>query len=175
MVRGKALLMALTAIISVLVLTGCNRTGLNSIKKNGSAVKEYNKSIEIYNKLAISFSDLAKVVKKELDNAKDFDDKFWRIYNEKETKVLQKIEAMREFQYKHREIAVVQVKIDALIENIEKYLNKVDGFRGKGKNSNLKLFETDNNSLYEDILNISTEITKSFNNIYDNYIICKKD
>lgn len=170
----KTLSKALLIICMVFLITGCSSADISNIKRNGSAVQEYNKAIEIYNKLAISFSDLVRTMKKEAENPMAFDDKFWETYKEKETKVLKNIDTMLGFQYKHKEIEKVKGSIDSLINDIENYINKIEDFRIKQHETDWNDFEKDSQLLYDEILNKSSEITVVFNKIYDDYITSEK-
>ncbi|MEA4849803.1 MAG: hypothetical protein VB106_21435 [Clostridiaceae bacterium] len=162
-------------ILIILYTTGCNMKSVSHIKENGTAVKEYNRAIEIYNKIAISFTSLARAVEKEPEETEPFDEKFWKNYENSEKKVLDNISNMRGLEFKYSDIEKVMVKINPMLKGMEAYLERVEEFQKLEQYSDWKDFKESMDILYREILNQSSEISKTFDEIYDEFIIKEKD
>jgi len=159
----------------MLWLTGCNANNISQIKENSNTVKEYNEAIQIYNKVARNFTGLARDVDIEYEETEAFDESFWNDYNDSRKKVIDSISAMKDFEFKYEDIEEVMDKINPMLNNIEIYLGKLEEFQKLHQYSNWKDFKESNNILYQEILSQSNEISKVFDEIYDEFIIKKKE
>lgn len=159
----------------LLCLSGCNADSINRVKENSIAVKEYNEAIKLYNKVALSFTGLARDVDKEFEEKEAFDKKFWDDCNNSRKKVIDSISMLKSFKFRYEDNEKVMDKINPMLENVEIYMAKLDDFQKTGQYDNWKNFKESNTILYGEILNQSTEISRLFDVIYDEFIIKKKE
>lgn len=175
MKRRHLLFIIVSFFLIMFCLTGCNADSINQVRENSIMVKEYNDAIEIYNKVALSFTALARDIDKEYGETESFDERFWNDYNNNRKKVLDNISYMINFEFKYGEIKEVMDRIDPMINDIEIYLDKLEEFQKLQQYSNWKDLRESNDILYRKILSQSNVISKVFDEIYDESIIKKKE
>lgn len=173
---GRKKFVAVIILLSILcfMLWGCGYERYEKVKLNADIVKEYNDAIELYNKMALAFTRLARFVDDNADKSSGFDKEFWKEYQLKEEKVLKQVDRINSFKFKNREIEVVMDDIQSFIANLQKYLEYTDAFRDGKEGISKELFINRHKELYNNMLKQSSEIVKIFNNIYDRIIAAKE-
>jgi hypothetical protein len=169
--RKKIVVGIIIIVLLSSMLLGCSAEGVEDIKGNANISKEYNDTIAVYNKLALSFTDLAKLVDKEINEPSGFDDDFWKDYAKKEKKVLERKEKMENFQFQHQEIATIMEEIVPFMNHLEKYLEAAKAFEADGSKEN---FDNIHKEIYDEMMKQSTRIVKIFDNIHAEYVVTKK-
>ena len=170
----QRVLKILFIILIMLQISGCSAQSVDKIKVNGSAVQEYNEAIKVYNKVAISFTDLARTVDKESQKSEKFSEGFWRSYEGKKEKVLQNIDLLKDLKFEHQEIGITMDIISPMLSDIELYIERMETLKGYLVDDTRNDIMEENSSLYKNILNQSSAIIDKFNLIYDEYIIAEK-
>lgn len=166
----KRLLKLLIIVFISFMLISCKKVTMEEIKRNSNAVNEYNKAIEMYNKLALSFTELARAISNELDGSQDFNEKFWKSYDSKKAKVLLNIDNITGMQFQFKQIGKILDSIESLKDDINDYLNNIEDFRDN-KEESIEEMKIYCQHLYEEILLKSYKITEIFNSIYDEFIM----
>lgn len=161
--------------IAMLCLTACSRGSMNRIKANNSMVQEYNEAIKIYNRVAIAFTDLARTVDKESKKTGEFADKFWDNYKSKEEKVIENMQRIKDYKFKHKEIQAAMERISPMLIDIETYLSSIEDSRNNRKDIGWASLNKENEVLYKEIVRQSNGIIETFDEIYNEYIVNKKD
>lgn len=159
-------------ILLALSLLGCERN-IDEVKQDAKKVKEYNNFIAAYNKLALSFTNLAKAVDREIDKESDFDNKFWEKFETEETKVSSNLQKINSFDFNYSDIEVIMEDIEPLVENVEKYLKLVDSFKNNNENITKNQFASMHEKIYKNVMKQSSKIVIEFDLIYNEFITKK--
>lgn len=167
-IKQKTLRLTLLMFI-ILILSSCNVNNLNEVKINNAFVNEYNEAIKDYNKLAENFTELARFMNKSLTDT-DINTRFWKDYDKKRNDVVSSINHLNNFEFMYQENKLCMENINPLINNVEKYLNKIDTFRRDNSDSYFEFNEQLKN-LYNNILYQSNIVSSTFDNIYEQYIV----
>lgn len=170
--KGKnAAVYTLTILLSITILAGCGDTGFNKIKKNSNIVNEYNDSIGAYNKLALSFTSLARLVDDEIKKGATFDKGFWDKFTEEEQKVVARKNALESYNYNYREIETVMDEIRPFTANIERYLKAASEYREGLNDWDSEKFASFHRQLYNDMMEQSSRIVSKYDEIYNSFVI----
>ncbi|MBA1335295.1 MAG: hypothetical protein HPY66_0917 [Firmicutes bacterium] len=170
--KGKnAAVYMLTLLLSVAILAGCGDSGIKKVKENADIVKEYNDAIGTYNKLALSFTSLARLVDDEIKKGAAFDKAFWDKFTEEEKKVLTRKNAMESYTFNYREIEAVMDEIRPFIANVERYLKAASEYREGGGDADREKFAASHRQLYNDMMEQSSRIVNKFDGIYNSFVV----
>lgn len=161
--KYKKILRLILLLVIILILSACNVSNLNEVKKNNALVNEYNEAIKDYNKLAAKFTELARFVEKNFNGA-DISTKIWNDYDKKKSDVVSSINQLKNFEFKYQENELCMEEINPLIKNIDEYLSEIDIFRSNSSYYNE--FKEKLENLYNNILKQSNTVSITFENIY---------
>lgn len=162
-------------ILILLLLTSCSPQEYNDMKKINARTNEYNEIIELYNKMSVDFTSFARFVNKELK--KEEKDSIYKVaekYNNKSEDLFEKIEKVKEKEFRYNEIVVVREEIKPMILDMYKYLDSIKDIEQIDRKQ-IQDFNDQMNQLYEGILNQSISVTEKFQEIYEEHILQKKD
>ena len=170
--RNKIKIVQLISIIVIILfLSGCSQKGYESIKENSQMTKEYNDTIGIYNKLALSSTSLAKNMEKEIEKTNGFDEEFWKGYDEAKEKIVHYKKMIGGYQFKHNEVQVIMNEIEPFLDDLEEYLDGVNKFRASSIDR--EHFINSHNAIYKKLLSKSSTIVRGFDSIYNDSLTKK--
>jgi hypothetical protein len=173
---NKTRVLTIIIIIGIIniIISGCGKK-VESVKDNADIVKEYNNSIAVYNKLALTFTRLARIVDNEIKQSSDFDERFWHDFIKMKSKVDDNIEKIENLKIKHKEIEIIIKDIELFIDDIKKYIDYIHSFKQKEKtSSNITQLKLKHEEIYDELIRQSNNIVKVFDDIYNQKIINKK-
>lgn len=151
----------LVLVLSVWVC-GCGLTN-----DSARVTKEYNDSIVLYNRMSIAFSNLARFVDDNVSAPEGFERDFWESYDSRKKKVLERMALMEQHEFQYREIREIRTFIQTLMDDMEEYMQFVDGYRGDEGCAEAEEFVNRHRELYNGILARTSEIVITFENVYD--------
>ncbi len=166
---NKKIVLLVSIIIGSVILFGCSQDSFTSLKENSNMTKEYNDIIAIYNKLALSFTSLAKKVDKEIDKPNGFNNEFWKEYSSIKEKIDGHKNKIKKYEFQSEEIQGVTNDLYPFIDNLEKYIEVVNKFNTADIDRD-DFIEIHRNT-YESMLQQSSKIVKSFDTIYNEVLL----
>lgn len=171
--KNKKLFFLLMINIVVFVLIGCSSNGVEKVKLNASLSKEYNNVIKLYNRSAIAFTDLAKLVDKEINKPSGFDDEFWEKYDKKEEKLLDQKKNLENCSSTYEVIEKFEEELDPFTKDLGKYLEAVTILRKDSSNRSKEEFRVIHKKLYDQMMAQSIQLVKSLDRIHDEELLSK--
>jgi len=155
----------------LMLATSCSGGSYERIKLNADMVKEYNDAIELYNKTAISFTDLARLVEDGNANNTLFSEAFWEEFTKKSDKVYKNIDNISSFEFTYEQTVEVKKDLQSFVQSIRKYLEYIASHRDKEMSTAQEAFISSHRDMYDVIMDMSAHIVEKFDHIYNFHIV----
>jgi hypothetical protein len=155
------------SIIALLVVVNMSLCGCSPAKTNVRVTREYNDAIELYNRMAIAFTNLARFVEDNASAEKGLDRAFWEDYDSRKKKVAERMGLMEQYEFENPEMLSVRASIQTLMDSLNEYMQMADGYRRDESRDRAKEFISRHRALYDDILDQTSEIVMMFDEVYD--------
>jgi hypothetical protein len=160
----------LLAVLSV-IACGCSPQRDDRALSGLGAAKEYNDVVALYNRMAMAFTELARLVDSNVQKPDGFGRGFWDKYQASKDKVLARMADMREHDLGDGAMAAVAADIRSFMDSVEQYLEYIDDYKNGGQRIGTGEFVSRHKELYEGILEKSKDVVKRFNIVYEKVFI----
>lgn len=172
-------------LVAVLTLVVCGISACTKIEDNRSNMEriqmtsEYLNVLGAFNSVSREFSRVAKLTQ-ETDRRMEnkFDGEFWSDYDEKRSKAVKEINALKNYKFEFQPFAVLKPDFKAIIADMEKYNSAVDGMRESTQQwtpeKKKELFAA-LDPIYADIVRQSKTIVGNIDVIYNRVFVVGED
>lgn len=153
-------------LIICLVIGGCN----TDPSQKGLSIKKYNDAVAGYNRLATSFTKLARLVEKYLQEQCEPDKGFIYQLEVSKNKVLLCAAELEEHLQQEEEMCQIYHRIRLLIDKINVYISMVESGTRKSSNMHQHGLLDMHRTLCSEMLELSSDIVSEFDSVYEQII-----
>jgi hypothetical protein len=152
------------------LIYGCIIEQRGDSGSNALRISDYNDAVASYNRLVMSFTRLARLVDKNINEQHESDKNFCDKFELAKQDVLVCIDETEGYWLQDNRLKHTSEKILFLINKMKEYIYAIEINKNDIKDSSRQSLKTLHGSLYNEMLKLSTDIVYGFDSVYNKMV-----